>query len=106
MTYAIEINEVDASDAVTPRQDEEPLEEFHARVDDARGKSFFVITLLDVSQAVNGSAKAQQLFSPYFVKDSDESRFNVLSQAMKKAKTAIVDKERKKPKATELRIVG
>lgn len=102
MNYAIEIKELDASDAQAQQQDSESIEEFHARIDAARGNAFFVLTILDANEKV---PQARQLYSPYFSKDSDEARFSVLSQAMKKAKTAIVDRERKKPKATALRIV-
>ncbi len=98
MNYQIEILEISASDVQQPRGDQEALEAFHARIDDARNKGLFRLTVVDVN-GVAGTPQTQTLFSPFFLKDDEEARFNVLWQAMKRTKTMMVSRERNKTTA-------
>lgn len=104
MRYAVEVDERDATELLAPRQEEESREDHQARIDDARGKSLFLLTILDVSTdavlQVNEQTErvaTQRLASPYFRTDSEQSRWSVLSQTLKKAKKEIIDRERRKP---------
>ena len=98
MKYAIEIAELDATELVQ-RIDGEPLDEFHARQDEARANALWRLVLLDCATLEKDEASAMVVGSPLFEKKNEGQKWSLLNRALKEAKKKMVDRERKKAQA-------
>jgi hypothetical protein len=83
INYQFEILELDASEGVAAQQPGEVIEEYQARVDDALGKNFFRLTVVDVNKM-----KQTAVFSPYFVPE-EQPRDTALFQLFREVKKMI-----------------
>lgn len=93
MNYTFNICECDAETLQAEQQAGESDVEYRNRISDANGKHFFRVLVQDAEQKQFG------LESPYFDKTSEHQKWNMLDQAMKMVKKAMVSRDRSKKDA-------
>lgn len=91
MHYQFEIVELDAEKFVASQQPGEVIEEYEARIEAAKGKDFFRVAVVDMTDG-----KMKGLASPLFKREGTERR-KALVKAIAELEKLILKREYEKP---------
>jgi hypothetical protein len=95
MNIGISIIEVEAEPVQAPQQEDENATEYAERIHAAKGCNFLHVT-------VQLDGKQVQFESPYFLRSLERQKWNILDQALKHAKKAVVAASRHQEKPITL----